>query len=123
MLVEMFPAVFALITDEPDPVEICPHSKAFVFFLDLLVPGALLGERLMVQGQGQHDVRPNLTSVKCAVEPPEFHRMVSMEKAVQVQEMIAAVVIVLIAVFPIALVPDRFYIREGLGFSLVDPLY
>ena len=57
-----------------------------------------------------------------AVEPSQLHRLVSVEKAMEVEKMITAVVVVLVAVFPIPLIPDTFDVRKGCGLGLVHPL-
>ncbi len=97
------------------------NGEALVFFLHFFIPGILLGERLVVQGQSQHDVSPDLPGMKGAVEAPKLHRVVAMEEAVQVQEVISAAVIVLVAVFPIALIPDGFDLIKGGGLGFVHP--
>lgn len=119
VLVKVLPAVFELWADKTDPVEIGTHSETLVFFLYLLVPGVLLGERLVVQGQSQHDVSPDLSGMKRAVKASEFHRMMPMEEAVEIEKMIAAVMVVLVAIFSIALIPNTFDVRKGRRFGLV----
>lgn len=123
VLVKVLPAVFELIANEADPIEIRPHGEALIFFLHFLIPGVLLSERLVVQCQSQHDVGADLSGVKRAVESPELHRAVAMEETVQVQKVVSAAVVVLIAAFPITLVPDGFDLVEGGGLGLVHPFH
>lgn len=68
MLIQMLPAVLELRPDETDPVEIGPHCKTLIFFLDFFVPGILLGKCLMVECQSQHNVGTNFSGVQRAVE-------------------------------------------------------
>ena len=76
----------------------------------------------MIERQGQHNVSPDFPGVKCAVEPPELHRPMPMEETVKIEKMIAAVVVVLVAVFPITLIPDVLNIGKGFGLRPVQPL-
>lgn len=115
----MLPAVLELITDKSNTIEVSAHSEPLIFFLDFPVACALLCQGLVVECQSQHDVRPNLPGVKCTVEPSKLHRMVAVEEAVEIEKVVAAAVIVLVALLPIALVPDTLNIRKGCGFSMV----
>ena len=91
----MLPTTLEFIADESDAVEIHAHSELFVFRLYLPTAGTLLGDCLMVQRQRQGYVSPNLTGVQFAVESPKLHRTAAVEEAVQIQEVIAAVVVAL----------------------------
>ena len=102
----MFPATLELVTNKSDAVQPHPHSKLLIFLLDFPVTGAFLRQRLMVERESQHDICPDFSGVQCAIEASEFHRMVAMKKAMQVQKMIAALVIVTIAATRIILIPD-----------------
>ena len=93
----MLPATFELIANKPDPIEISPHSEPFIFLLDFPVTGAFLCQRLMIERECQHDICPDLSGMKRTVEPPQFHRVVAMKKAVQVQKMIAALMVMTVA--------------------------
>ena len=77
VLVEMLPAALELIADKTDAVQPHPHSKLLIFFLHLAVAGAFLCQRLMVQGERQHDICPDFPGMERAVEAPQFHRMVT----------------------------------------------
>lgn len=117
----MLPAVLKLWPDKADPVEIGPHGETLIFFLRLLVPGVLLGERLMVQCQGQHDVSPDLPGVKCTIEPSKLHCMMAVEKTMQIEKVVAATVVMLISgLAPIPLVPDTLDLTKS---SWLDPVH
>ncbi len=94
MLVEVLPAALELVADKADPVEIHPHGELLILLLHLPVTGALLGERLMVKSQGEHDIRPDLPGVQRPVETPQLYRVIAVEEAVEIEEMVAAVVVV-----------------------------
>ena len=49
--------------------------------------------------------------------------MVSVEETVQVQKVVSAAVIMLVAVLPIPFVPDGFDLVEGGGFGFVHPFH
>ena len=61
--------------------------------------------------------------MKRAVEAPKLHRVVAVKETVQVKEVVAAAVVVLVAVFPVALVPDAFDLGESSWFDAVHPFY
>lgn len=84
MLVQMLPAALELLTDESDTVQPHTHGKLFIFFLNFAAAGAFLRQSLVVQGKCQHNVGTDFPGMERAVEAPELHGMVSMEKAVQI---------------------------------------
>lgn len=86
----MLPAGFELITDEPDAVKINPHRKLLIFFLYFPTAGAFPGQCLVVQGECQHDIRPEFPGMERAVESPEFYRMIAMEETVQVEHIMCS---------------------------------
>ena len=51
MLGEVFAAVFEILSDESDSVEVCSHREFVVFALHFFSAGVPLGERLVVQGE------------------------------------------------------------------------
>ena len=44
------------------------------------------------------------------------------EETVEIEKMVTAVVVVLVAVFPIALIPDVLNTGKGFGLRLIQPL-
>lgn len=123
MLIEMLPTAFELITDKTDPVEIGSHGKAFILLLDLFVASILLGERLMVQGQSKHNVGPDFPGVQSAVEASELHGVVTVEEAVQIEKVVAAVVVMLLTPLVIALIPDILNLLKARWFGCIQPFY
>ena len=123
MLVQMFPAALELITNEPDAVQINPHRKLLIFFLHFPVTGAFLRQCLMVERQGQYDISADFPGMERAVEPPELHRMVAVEEAVQIEKVIAAVMVMAAAAARVILIPDRLNLRESFWFDLVHPFH
>ena len=99
----MFAAVLKLIANKADSVQVNSHGELLIFLLHLPVTGTFLGQGLVIKSQRQHDICPDFPSVECAVKTPELHCVMPVKKAMEIQEMIAAVVIVLITVFPITL--------------------
>jgi len=63
----MLTAVCEFLTDEADAIEVCPHGEFFVFSLRFPCRRAPLGERLIVEGEGKHDVAANLARVEVTV--------------------------------------------------------
>ena len=80
-------------------------------------------QRLVVQSQGEDYVTSDLACVKLAVEASQLHRAVAGEKAVQVEEVVAAVVVMPVAAFTVALVPDLLNRPQGFGLSAVHLLH
>ena len=93
----MFPATLELVTNKSDAVQPHTHGELLIFLLDFPVTGAFLCQRLMIERECQHDICPDLSGMKRTVEPPQFHRVVAMKKAVQVQKMIAALMVMTVA--------------------------
>ena len=83
---EVFSAVLEFVPDEADPVEVCPHGELFVLDLRLLGACGTLCQCLMVEGKGEDDVAPDFACVEGAVEPSQLDRAVSVEEAVEVEE-------------------------------------
>lgn len=73
----------------------------------------------MVQGQSEDDVSTDLPGVQGAVEAPQLYRVVAVEEAVQVQEVVTAAVVVAVPVPGIVLIPDVFDLAECLWLDLV----
>ena len=117
VLIKVFPTTFEFVADKTDPVQIHPHGKLFILLLHLPVAGAFLGKRLVVQSQGEHDIRPDFPGMQRPVEPPELYGVVAVEEAMQIEEMVAAVVIVPVPASPVAFVPDALDLRKGFGFD------
>lgn len=57
------------------------------------------------------------------IEAPELYGVVAIEEAVQIEEMVAAVVVVPVPAPPVAFVPDALDLRKGFWFYPVHPLY
>ena len=120
----MLPAVLELITNKSNTIEVGAHSEPLIFFLDFPVACALLCQGLVVERQSQHDVRPNLPSMKCAVKASKLHRMVAVEEAVKIEKVISAAVVMLVTTLcAILRIPDALDVRKGRGFGLVHLLY
>ena len=77
----------------------------------------------MIKCQGKDNIGPDFSGMQCAVKPPEFYRMISMEETVQVQKVITAVMIMRVPVTGITLIPDILKLFERYWFYLVNPLY
>lgn len=88
-----------------------------------MVTGAFLGQRLMVKGKGKHHIRPDFPGVERAVEAPQLHGMAAVEEAVQVEEVVAAVVVVATAVPSIFLIPDILKPLHGFWLFPINPLH
>ena len=58
-----------------------------------------------------------------AIEAPQLHRVVAMEETVEIEEVVAAVMVMGVAGSTVALVPNALDLREGLGFDAVQPLH
>ena len=77
----------------------------------------------MIHCQSEHDVGPHLSGVECAVEASQFHRAVAVEEAVQIEKVVAAVVVMRIADSAILAIPDLLDGLEGFGLDLVQLLH
>mgnify|MGYP000898945444 CR=1 FL=1 len=119
MFAKVLAAVLELVPDKTDAVQVGPHGELLVFALVFLAAGALLGQGLVVQRQGQNNVAPYLAGVQLAVEAAKLNRMIAVKKAVQVQKMVPAIVIMAAAAFVVTRVPDILYRRHRLGFQPV----
>lgn len=119
----MLPTGFELFTDKADPIEIDSHGEFFVFLLYFPVARAFLCQCLMVHRQGKHDICADLTGVELAVETAKLDRMVTVEEAMQIEEMVTAVMIVAVTVAAITGVPDILQLRESVRLLLIKPLY
>ncbi len=112
MLVEVLSAALELVTDEADAIEINSHGKLLIFFLHLVIPRTLLAERLMVHGKSEHDVRADFPGVQGAVEATKLNGMVAVEETVQIEEVVATVVIMGFPHSTVALIPNALNLRE-----------
>ena len=79
-------------------------------------------QRLIVERQCKDDVASDLSRVKLAVKSPKLYRMVAGKKAVEVQKVIPAAVVVCAAVIVVTRIPDVLDLRHGLGLSAVHLL-
>ncbi len=123
MPVQVLPAAFKLVTDKPNTVQPYTHGELLVFFLHLAAAGAFLGQRLMVQGERQHDICPDFPGVQRPIKPPKLNRMVPMKQAVQVEEVVTARVVMAGAVSGVFLIPDGLDLLKGFGLLFVQPLH
>lgn len=119
----MLPAVFEFAANESDAVEVGAHSELLVFDLWLAAAGAALRKRLVVECQGENNVAPYLSSVQYAVEAPKLHRVVPGEKAMQVEEVVSALVVVGVAAVAIPGVPDFLDLLKGARLGFVHPAH
>ena len=110
---------FEFIADEADPIEIDPHSEFFILLLYLSITGTFLCQCLMVQGQGKHDVGPDLSSVEFAVKTAKLDRVVAMEETVQVEKVVSAVMVVACLAAAITGVPDFLKLFERSWLLLI----
>ncbi len=117
VLGEVFAAVLEFVPDKADPVEVGSHGEFLVFDLRLFGACAPLSQCLMVEGKGEDNVASDFACVKGAVEPSQLNRAVSVEKAVKVEEMVAAVVVMGISRSVVAVVPD---VLNGLKIQFLD---
>lgn len=120
MLIEVLAATFELVAGEPDADEIDSHGELLVLGLYLAVAGVLLRQRLVVHRQSEHDVGPYLSGVERAVKAAQLHRVIAVEEAVQIEKVVAAVVVVRIAGSTILAVPNLLHLRERPGLFLVQ---
>ena len=67
-----------------------------------------LRDGLVVHRKREHDVGPNFPGMQRSIESPEFHCVVAVEETVQIQEMVAAVVVMIATVPGITFIPDTF---------------
>ncbi len=117
VLGEVFAAVLEFVPNEANPVEVSSHGEFFVFDLWLFGACGTLCQCLLVEGKGEDYVTPDLARMEGAVEPSQFHRAVSVEKAVEVGEMVAAVMVVGISCSVVTVVPDVF---DGIKVKVLD---
>lgn len=89
MLGEVFSAILELVTDETDAVEVGSHCELFVFNLGFLGACTFLCQGLFVEGKGENYVASDFTGVEGTVEASKFNCAVSVEKTVEVQEMVS----------------------------------
>ena len=119
----MLPTGLKLFADEADPIQIDPHGEFFVFLLYFPVARAFLCQCLMVHRQSKHDICADLTGVELAVETAKLDRMVTVEEAMQIEEVVTAVMVVTIAVAAITGVPDILQLRESVRLLLIESLH
>lgn len=115
----MLPAVLEFVADQADSVQVGPHGELFILCLVFPAARALLGLCLMVQREGKDNIAADFPCMKLAVEAAKLHRVVPGEKAVQVQKMIAAGMVVAFPTFVISGVPDSFNIAHGFWLHAV----
>ena len=77
----------------------------------------------MVHCQGKHDICANLTGVELAVETAKLDRMVTVEEAMQIEEMVTTVMVVTVTVAVITGVPDILQLRESVRLLLIESLH
>ena len=111
MIQQMPPGGFELVPDHTEAQK--PHTKGVFFIAGLCFRRTCrpLVERLCGHGKTELDVCLDFPGVQLSVECPELHRAF-LEHAVQIQAVVAAVVIMLPAAVP-AVVPDAFQPVEG----------
>ena len=77
----------------------------------------------MIQCKGKNNVCSNFSGVKNAVESSKLNRVMSLKKAVEVQEMISAVMVMCVSVVVISFVPNIRNLRHCARFSGVEFSY
>ena len=89
MLGEVFSAILELVTNEADAVEVGSHCELFVFNLGFLGACTFLCQGLFVEGKGENYVASDFTGMEGTVEASKLNGAVSVEEAVEVQEMVS----------------------------------
>jgi hypothetical protein len=105
MLVQMLAAVFELIADEADPIQVNPHGELLVFGLYFSIAGALLRQRLMIERQGQDDIGPDFPGVQFRIEAAKFNGVIAAKKAVKIEEVVSAFMVMSATAFAVTFVP------------------
>ena len=103
----MLAGCFKLVPDEPKPQQPGAEGVFLIFRLRLDSGRSPLHKRLMGNGKAQLDICLDLSGVKGGVKHTEFNRAFG-EHAVQIEGMVAADVIMMIAAAP-SVVPKFFY--------------
>jgi len=117
---QVFAAVGELVTDEADAVKVGSHGEFLIFGLWLFRRSAFLGECLMIEREGKNNVTADFSGMKLRVKPPQFDRVVAGKKTVQVEKMVAAMVVVPVAAFAVALVPEVLDFPHCFRFAAVQ---
>ena len=115
----MLSAVFEFVPDEAYSVEVGSHCELLIFNLRFLGGCTFLRQCLVVKGKGKNYVASDFACVKFAVEASKFNRMVSCEKAVEVKEVVAALMVVLVSRISVAFVPNVLDAVQGLRLFAV----
>ena len=102
VFIEMLPTGFEFFADKADPIQIDSHGKFLVLLLNFAVAGALLRQCLMVHRQGEHDICADLSGMKLAVKTAKLNRVVAMEETMEIEKVVAAVMVVTVAVTAIS---------------------
>ena len=119
----MFSAVLELIAYQANAVEVGAHRELIVLGLHLAAIGVPLAKRLLVKCQGKYNVASQLARVHRAIEAAQFYGSVSVEEAMQVEELVSAVMVVSTSASVVAVVPNVLNFFQGLGFARVDCSY
>ena len=89
MLGKVFSAILELVTYEADSVEVSSHCEFLIFNLRLLGACTFLCQGLFVEGKGKNYVTSDFACVKGAVEASKFNRVMSVEKTMEVKEVVS----------------------------------
>ena len=95
MTAQMLPAVFELIPDEADPIQVGAHGEPLIVRLRLAGRRRFLRQRLMIQRQSQHDVGANQPRMELAagiarcpcIKASQLDGMMTGEKSVKVTKL------------------------------------
>ncbi len=115
----MLTAVFKLVTDKADPIKVHSHGEFIVFRLHFPAGGTLLCQCLMIESQSQHYIGPDFSGMQIRIEATKLNSAVAGKKAVKIEKVVTAVVIMLETAFPISFIPDGLNLRKAAGLSPV----
>lgn len=62
----------------------------------------------MVKSEGQNYITSDFACVEFAIKPPKLNSMIACKKAVKIQKMVSAIVVVSCSVLKVTLVPYVF---------------
>ncbi len=123
MFVKVLPAALKFLADKSNAVQIGAHGELLVLGLDFMVECRFLGKGLMVHRKCEHDIGPDFPGMELTVEAPQLHGMMAVEKTVEIEEMVAALVVMGVTVTTILLVPDPLNLPKCLWLQPVHLLY
>lgn len=123
MLGQVHSAVLEFVSGKSDAVQVGAHGELPVFGLHRARTRAGLRKRLAIEGEGEYDVGADLPSVESGVEAAELDRVVPvrLEVAVEVQEMVAASVVMTVS-GAVAAIPYPLHVGHVGGADALQAL-